>query len=109
LDLDSARDLVEWEQPAPHIVPGPIRSKQEENGIFKLLEELDKSATASCKKIPGPTKGRRKKSVYRGQPSINGLFKSSKLKTVLVCVFPSKPGQEERYIRLRLERQASMQ
>ena len=112
--LDSARDLIEWEQPAPHIAPGPGRSKQEENVLFKLLEELDKSATASCKKTPGPTKGRRKKTVYKGQPSIIGLFKSSKLKTVRVCVFPRKPaetlpGQEERNLRLRLERQASMQ
>ena len=112
--LDSARDLVEWEQPAPPIAPGPVRSKQEENFLFKLLEELDKSATASCKKTPGPTKGRRKKTVYKGQPSIMGLFKSSKLKTVRVCVFPSKPaetlpGQEERNLRLRLERQESMQ
>lgn len=87
--LDSARDLVEWEQPAPPIAPGPVRSKQEENVLFKLLEELDKSATASCKKTPGPTKGRRKKTVYKGQPSIMGLFKSSKLKTVRVCVFPA--------------------
>jgi hypothetical protein len=26
--LDSARDLVEWEQPAPPIAPGPVRSSQ---------------------------------------------------------------------------------
>ena len=101
--LDSARDLVEWEQPAPPIAPGPVSSKQEENVLFKLLEELNKSATASCKKTPGPTKGRRKKRVYKGQPSI------SKLKTVSVCVFPRKPAetlsvQDVRNLRLRLER-----
>ena len=48
--MDSARDLVEWEQPAPPIAPGPVRFKQEDYVIFKLLEELDKSATASSKK-----------------------------------------------------------
>jgi hypothetical protein len=78
------------------------------------LEELDKSATASCKKTPGPTKRRRKKTVYKGKPSIVCLCKSSKLKTVCVCMFPRKPaetlpGREERKNGLRLEMQASMQ
>ena len=35
--------------------------------------------TASCKKTPGLTKGRRKQTVYKGQPSIIGLFATSKL------------------------------
>ena len=91
--LDCARGLGEWEQPAPPVARCPVRSKQEESILFKLLEELDKSATASCKKTPGPAKGRRKKTVYKGQPSIMGLFKSSKLKTVRVYVFPSKSAE----------------
>jgi hypothetical protein len=44
--LDSTKDLIEWEQPAPPIAPGAVRSNQEENVLFKLLEELDKSTTA---------------------------------------------------------------
>ena len=70
--FDIARDLGVWEQSAPPVAPDPIRSKQEESALFKLLNELDKSTTASCKKTPGPTKGGRKKTV----------FKSCKLKTV---------------------------
>ena len=62
--LDSARDLGEWEQPAPPVAPGPVRSNQEESILFKLLEVLDKSATASCTKTPGPAKGKRKKTAF---------------------------------------------
>ena len=85
------------------------RSKQEESVLFKLLEKLDKSATASYKKTPGPAKGGRKKTVYKGQPSIKGLFKSCKLKTVRVCMFTSKPaetlpGHEERKLSLVMRR-----
>ena len=90
--FDSARGLGEWEQPAPPVAPGPVRSKQDESILFKLLEELDKSATAFCKKTPGPAKGRRKKTVYKGHSSIKGLFKSCKLKTVRVCVFHRNPA-----------------
>jgi hypothetical protein len=112
--LDCARALGEWEQAAPPVAQRPVRSNYEESILFKLLEALEKSGTASCKKTPGPAKGRRKKTVYKGQPSITGLFKSSKLKTVSVCVLPSKPtetlaGQEERKLTLRLERQESTQ
>ena len=77
------------------------RSKQEESILLKLFDELDKSTTATCKKTPGPAKGGRKNTVYKGHPSIQGLFKSCKLKTVRVCVLPSKtaetlPGHDER-------------
>ena len=54
--LDSAIDLGEWEQPAPTVASGPVRSKQEESVPFKLLDELDKSTTATCKKTPGPAR-----------------------------------------------------
>ena len=51
-----------------------------------------KNRQQTCKKTPGPAKGGRKKTVYKGQPSIKGL-----------------PGHEERNLSLRLERQDSMQ
>ena len=59
------RDLVEVEQPAPPVAPGPVRSKQEESALFKLLDELDRSATATSKKTPGPTKGEKNKTVNK--------------------------------------------
>ena len=77
--------------------------------VCRLAEYVHVIASSLC-----PAKGGKKKTVYNGQPSIKGLFKSCKLKTVQVCVFPSKPaetlpGHEERRLKLRLERQESMQ
>ena len=72
-------------------VPGPSRSKPEENQFFEILDELDKSTIPTTKKEPGPSKRAWKKAVMKGQPSIRGLLKKDK--TVRVFVFPLGPAE----------------
>ena len=44
------------------------RSKQEENQLFKVLDELDKSTAPTTKKESGSAKRGKKKAVFKEQP-----------------------------------------